>query len=235
MAIRSRLVKKSDEPRQRFTRNAKPAEKEVEADVQEVGDEEDDGVPEEFQRKPEEEEAPKLIVRKVVVPPPPAKPDKPVLYSKRTLPEPANAELPPLAKVMSEPAKANPVEQVWRGLLERIIKVQEDLIAVVMVLAGKDIAAYGNKSEVGIPPYIPQPAVPSPEIEVRAEKAEKPGKQFSADYLAWNKEWRELSFDQKVKKAKAAGVKWEKHADHGRENINLTMAYRKHMRIEKYS
>jgi hypothetical protein len=228
MAIRSRLVKKSDEPRQRFTRNAKPAEKEVEADVQETVEEEDDGVPEVFQRELEEEEVPKPVVRRVVVPPPPAKPDKPVLYSKRTLPEPANVELPPPVKVMPEPVKVDLVEKVsLLGLLERIIKVQEDLTAIVKMLAGEDIATYGNKSKVGIPPHIPQPMVPSPEIEVMTEKAGKPEK--SADMVAFETEWKKLTFDQKIAKAKKAGVKWEKHQSQMRENINLTMAYKKHL------
>lgn len=246
MALRRRLVRKQEEqeePRKRFQRQSKPVEKEQETDTEEKGAEEDD-IPEVFKRKPDEkpeEAVPVPVVRRVV--PPPAK-DKPVLYHKRqeVLPERVEVsdieELPVPAKVLEDPKQLevllghakNAVEDVIvknvtiLKLLERVINVQEDLAVILKHLIGAETAVvYPAKVErIEIAPTV-EPA------EYKVKKPAKARPEKSAELLEFEKEWKSLTFPQKVAKAKKAGVKWEKHASQARENINLTMAFKKHL------
>lgn len=250
MALRKRLIRKAaepvqeEQPRARFTRNVKPPAK-VEPEVEESDEVEEQEpeveIPEIFDTKPEEK--PQQVVKKVVVPPPPTK-GKPVLYHKQQeLPITDSDDVPTNRPVeVTYPAEVNqipleiqspavgpgPIDNATLiSLLTRIISVQEDLTAIIKSLmqpASPALTVYSGAA--------PQPA------ELPAAPKAKTGKAASAPVekpqanIDWEKRWKKLSFEEKVAEAKAAGVVWAPHDSQARENINLTIAYKKHFGLK---
>lgn len=54
------------------------------------------------------------------------------------------------------------------------------------------------------------------------------------DYNEWREEWVELTYEEKVARAKKAKVKWEEHENPKVDVMRLTEAYRKHLGVHKY-
>jgi hypothetical protein len=76
-----------------------------------------------------------------------------------------------------------------------------------------------------------------------AEKFKDPdklrGKEYwdkvkNPEYEKWMDDWHNLTYAEKVAKAKKAGVKWEAHDNPKIDVIRLTAAMRAHLGIEKY-
>lgn len=247
MAIRQRLqrgpaapVEEQKPTRLRFTpKNQKPTPKPE-------PEEDDYDIPEEFksdagdvslkgeENLPDED----VQVKKVVVPPP----SKPIMYHKREVKpvekvEVAEVEtkpmdlnipgpIPPVPDVTPYQAPATVDGATLVALLERVVAVQEDLVKIIKTLAPSVTPVKVDFQ------YTPPAAVKQPEVAPVTKPVAKPAApvaEISDDRKTWEKHWKSLSFDEKVAEAKKLGVEWAPHANQARENINLTMAIKRHL------
>ena len=120
----------------------------------------------------------------------------------------------------------------------------EDLFGQILagLAEGKAILITRTKAGWAIhqPPVGPVPVDVAPAVAaVPQPKKGLRGKAFdeavcTPEYLAWEREWGQLTVAEKKAKAKKAGAKWQAHEHPQVELINLAAAYLKHLGIEKF-
>lgn len=200
---------------------AKKAAKPV---VEEVDDEEvEEEIPEEEipEEDDDEEEAP-VVIKKAVVPPAVKKVAAVAPVAKKAAPAPEpeddDEETEPVKKVV----KVKPVNAELAGanMLELLAGMTDGTSLVITKIADNKWL-FANE--------MPKAAKPEG-LRGNAYWTEV----LDEEYLKWYHEWQSLTHDERIKKAKKAGVTWKEDKDPRVNIMRATDAYRTAMGIEKY-